>query len=184
MFLCLAFGVQAHERWYDLVIALATVGATLVSVIAVFVAAKSASAAKASADIAAKVLHRSAVRELVAKCHELIAEELRIQSLVIDLRSEYSAPSVLDASSGGEGENIRNDAFEKDLADVAEHTKEARSLIEDTSKLLSAADNDLDLMQGRIEASSAELPTIRESMLRQLESCRSQNKPYLNKNAT
>lgn len=165
----------------DLVTAVATIAATLVSVLAVFVAARSASAAKASADVAAKVLHRSAVRELVAECHELIAEELRIQSLAIDLQNEYTSLFIFGGSSGGSREKMHKGLLEKDLIAASEHTKEAKSLIDSQTKLLTAADNDLDLMQGRIEAERAKLQTIREAMSRQLENTRSQNQLYREK---
>ncbi len=158
----------------DWITALATVSATVVSIASAFIAAKSASASQASAEVAAKVLHRSAVRELVAECHELIAEELRIQSLIIELRSEYTSLGVATGSSGGSREKTRKDLLEKDLATAAEKTTEAKSLIEYQAKLFVAADNDLDLMQGRIEAARAELQTIREAMSRQLENLRTQ----------
>lgn len=165
----------------DWVTAIATIGATVVSVAAAFIAAKSASASQSSAEVAAKVLHRSAMRELVAECHELIAEELRIRSLVTELRSEYTSLSIFTGSHGGSREKMHKDLLEKALAATAEKTKEAKSLVEDQARLIAAADHDLNLMQGRIEASKADLQTIREAMSRQLENVRGQIQHYREK---
>lgn len=168
----------------DWVTAIATIGATLVSIVAAFMAAKSASASQASARVAEKVLHRSAMRELVAECYELIAEELRIQSLVIELRSEYTSLFVSSGSLGSSREKMHKDCLERDLVAAAKKTEEAKSLVEDQAKLIAAADYDLDLMQGRIEAARADLQTIREAMSRQLEYVRGQNQFYREKAAT
>lgn len=158
----------------DWLTAIATVGATVVSIAAAFIASKSASASQASAEVAAKVLHRSAVRELVTECHELIAEELRIQSLVVELRSEYGSLGVFTGTHGGSREKMYKDGLDKDSANAAEKAKEARALVEDQTKLITAADHDLDLMKGKIEAARADLQTIREAMVRQLENLRAQ----------
>jgi hypothetical protein len=163
--------MSAESDWVS---ALATAGATVVSIVAAFIAAKSASASQLSAKIAAKVLQRSAMRELVAECHELIAEELRIQSLVIELKSEYSSNFIANGSFGSSRQKVLEDSLEKDLAAAIEQTKEAKSLLKDQASLIAAAGDDLDLMQGRIEAARANLQTIREAMTRQLESLRSQ----------
>lgn len=159
----------------DWITAIATLGATVASIAAAFTAAKSASASKASADVAAKVLHRSAMRELIAECHELIAEEMRIQSLVIELGSEYRSLAVFTNNVGGSRDKILNAALEKDRATATEKTKEARALVDRQGNLALASDHDLDHMQGRIEAAKAELQTIREAMSRQLENLRGQN---------
>lgn len=168
----------------DWVTAIATVGATVVSVAAAFIAAKSASASKSSADVAAKVLHRNAVQELVTECHELIAEEFRIQSLVIDLRSEYGSLAGFTGTCGGSREKMHKDGLDKDIANAAEKTKEARMLIEDPAKLITAADHDLNLSKGKIEAARAELKTIREAMARQLENVRAQIQHFREKAAS
>jgi len=159
----------------DWITAIATLGATVASIAAAFIAAKSASASKASANVAAKVLHRSAMRELIAKCHELIAEEMRIQSLIIELGSEYRSLAVFTNNLGGSRDKIHNAELEKDRATATEKAKEARALVERQGELAIAADHDLDHMQGRIEAAKAELQTIREAMSRQLENLRGQN---------
>lgn len=165
----------------DWVTALATVGATVISIASVYVAAKSASASQASAEVAARVLHRSAVRELVSGCYELIAEELRIRSLVTELRSEYSSLGVVTGSSGGSREKMYKDLLQKDLATAEEKIKEAKSLVEDQAKLFAASDNDIDLMQGRIQAANVDLKTIREAMSRQLDNLRTQVQNLLGK---
>ena len=136
-----------------------------------------------SAEVAAKVLHRSAMRELVAECHELIAEELRIKSLVIELQSEYNSLSVFTGSLGGSRGKMYNGLLEKDLATADEKTKEAKLLVEDP-KLITTAGNDLDRMQGRIGAGRLELQTIREGMLRNLENVRGENQHYREKVST
>ena len=162
----------------DWITAVATIGATVTSVVAVFIAAKAASAANKSADFAAKTLHRSAVRELVSECHELIEEELRIKSLVIDLTSELTTLSVFSGSYQNSGIEMLKGQFDKDIANVAEETSEAKALVITPEKLVSASDNDLDMWQAKIEASRASLRTIRESMVRELERLHGQNQQY------
>ncbi len=164
--------MNAVSEWVTLI---ATAGATVVSVVATFIAAKSASASQASAGVAAKVLHRSAMRELVAECHELIAEELRIQSLVIELQREYTSASIYNGTLGGSREKLLRDSLEKDLAAAAEQTKEAKSLVKDQTQLFAVPGDDLDLVLGRIESVRANLQTIREAMSRQLENVIGQN---------
>ena len=158
----------------DWVTAISTIGSTFVSILAAFIAAKSASASLASAEIAAKVLHRSAVRELITECHELIAEELRIQSLAIELRCEYSALAVFTGTCGGSRETIYKDALNNDIINAVEKTKEARALVDDQAKLITASDHGLDFMKGKVESAIAELKTVREAMDRQLDNLRSQ----------
>jgi hypothetical protein len=162
----------------EVVTAVATISATLVSVAAVFVAVKSASAAKTSADVAVKALHRSAVRELVTKCNELIAEESRIQSLVNDLRLEYSVYFSFNGSSNGSRKIMYMDSLEKNLVDASSHTEEAKTLINCQAKLFASSDDDLDLRQGKIEGAKVNLDVIRESISRQLEHTRCQNQLY------
>jgi len=167
----------------DWVTAISTAGATVVSIIAVFIASKSASASQASSEVAAKVLHRSAVRELVTECHELIAEELRIQSLVIELKSEYGSLGVFTGTHGASREAMYKHGLDKDCANAAEKSKESRTIVKDQKKLITATDHDIDLMKGKIEVDRGELQTIREAMIRQLENIRTQNKHFRDRGA-
>jgi hypothetical protein len=163
---------------YDLVTIVTNVAILGFGVATAISAAKSASASKDSAEVAAKVLHRSAVRDLVAACHGVIAEELRIQSLVTELKSEYSSLGVFTGSTGGSRQVLFEKQLDRDLSDAADQTKEAKSLLEDPTGLVTATDNDLDLKRVKIEASRVKLQTIREAMARQVESVRSQNQQY------
>lgn len=159
----------------DWITVAATVGATITSIVAAVVAARSASAADRSADAAAKTLHRSAVRELVSECHELIEEELRIQSLVMDLRTQLNTLSIFSGSYGNSGIEMLKSQLDKDLETAAEGTRDAKGLVKSPEKLVSASDNDLDLWQAKVEAARAKLRTVRESMARELERTSIQN---------
>ncbi len=159
----------------DWVTAIATVGATVTSVIAAIIAARSANAADKSADLAAKTIHRSAMRELVSGAHELIEEELRIKSLLIDLTSELTTSSVFSGSYQNSGIELLRKQFEKDAIHAAEKTSDAKALVSTSEKLIDASPNDIDLRLAKIEAYRSDLRTIRESMLRELERIRSQN---------
>src|SRR4051812_6023810 len=88
----------------DVVSAIAAAVAAIVSILALVVAGRSAAAAKSSADSAAATLRRSAIRELVGLCHEVLAENLRIIDLGGSLKAEYKTLFALSGSSGGSRE--------------------------------------------------------------------------------
>jgi len=159
----------------DWITAAATVGAAITSIVAAVAAVKSASAADRSAEAAAKTLHRSAVRELVSECHELIEEDLRIQSLVKDLSMELMTLSRNSGSYGNSGIEELKKQLATDLETATEGTRDAKRLVESPEELVSASANDLDLWQAKIEASRAKLRTIRESKTRELEKISIQN---------
>lgn len=158
----------------DVVSAVAACGAVIVSVIAVIIAARSAKAAMNSADVASRVLHRSAVRELVVECYKVIEEELLIQSLLIELQTDFNSLYVGNGSFGSSRHRLMQDSLERDCSRAADLAKDARLVVDDQSKLMASADDDLDLMLGRIEAARTELKTIRESMSRQIDNIRAQ----------
>ena len=155
---------------------LITAIATLVAAVA---AARSASAAQKSAEVAAKILHRSAVRELISACHELLAEELRVQSLGADLRNELQAHFVFSETTGGSVEQELKGKLKADLEVASEHSKEGRKLANDPGGLITASDNDLDQKNARIEAARMVVQNIREKMARDLENIRTKNAAYL-----
>lgn len=159
----------------DWVTAIATIGATIVSVIAAFIAGKSASAAKSSADIATKALQRGAMKELLEECHSVIAEKQRIGSLIIDLRSEYKDGAVFAGQVGGSREKVLQANLDKDLENVSKQAKEAESLLIDQDSLIRSSTDDIDLRLGKIKADKVGLQTIRESMERDLDNVRKQN---------
>lgn len=142
----------------DWIIAIATTTAAIVSIVATITARKSASASQDSAKVAEKILRRSVIRELIAECILLIAEESRIQSLVTDLRFK----------SIGLYQGDPEELYKKDLIDTENKTKVAKSIIEKQEELLTASESDLDLKLTLIQRERAELQTIRENMLRSL----------------
>lgn len=154
---------------------LITMIATLVAAVA---AARSASAAQKSAEVAAKILHRSAVRELISACHELLAEELRVQSLGADLRTELQTLFGFSKTTGGSAEQELKDKLKADLEIASENSKEARKLANDPGGLITASDNDLDQKKARIEAARIVVQNIREKMARDLENIRTKNAAY------
>lgn len=165
----------------DWISAISTSGATLVSVIATVIAAKAADASRSSAEIAEKVLHRSALRDLITESNALIGEVLFIESLSIDLKSEYSYLATRAGAIGSSRNQVHATAIDKDVSKAKELSREAHIIIADQAKLISASGYDIDLMKGRIESGKIELISIRESMHRQLESIRLQNQKYRDK---
>lgn len=159
----------------DWITAAATVGGTVVGLILAVIAIRSAFSPDRSAEATLKTLHRSAVRELVSKCHELIEEELRIQLLVTDLRMELMTLSVFSGSYGNSGIEMLKKQLDRDLETATEGTRDAKRLVKSPQELVSASANDLDLWQAKIEASRAKLRTSRESITRELERISIQN---------
>lgn len=158
----------------DVVSAIAAIASAAVSIIAVYIAARSAKAAELSADSAAKVLHRSAVRELLVQCNEAVAEEERISSLVIDLRSSISSLTISYGQHGGSREKLQKDKLEQDLAAATDLTSEARKIVGSPSALLSSTSEDLDRTQHAVAIAKLQLAVIRESMERHLQDTRVQ----------
>ena|SRR5438552_11946828 len=83
----------------ELVIAIATVAATPVSVVAAVAAGRSAADSEKS-EAGSAALRRKAIRELVGLHHDVMAEDLRIIDLGATLDSEYTALFVLSGASG------------------------------------------------------------------------------------
>lgn len=162
----------------EVVTAVAAVGATIVSILAVVVATRSASAAEKSADVAKIALHRGAIRDLIAACHELIAEELRVQSLANELRSGYTTLAVFTGGVGGSVEKELKGKLEVNVKLAAEKCMEARSLVVEPKRLIKASDDDLDQMHARIESGHIEIRNIREAMTRDLEDIGRQNQAH------
>jgi len=163
----------------DWITAAATVGATITSIIAAVAAFKSASAANRSAEAAAKTLHRSAVRELVSECLELIEEDLRIQLLVKDLSVELMTLSRNSGSYGNSGIEELKNQLDTALETAREGSRDAKRLVESPEDLVSASANDLDLWQAKIKASKVKLRTVLESKTRELQKISIQNQQFL-----
>ena len=159
----------------EIVTVVATIGSVIVAIVSVLIALRSAKAAEHSAVVAAKVLHRSAVRDLVAESNVVIAEELRIQSLVIDLRSQYKSVFVGNGQASGSRKSTVIDQLDKDLVATSALANQAKAIVGGEAHLLGSSENDLDLMQGRIQADRWKLQTVRESMLRHLEQVRTES---------
>ena len=147
----------------------------IVTVIATVAAARSASAAQKSAEMAAKILHRSAVRELISACHELLAEELRVQSLGADLKMEYLENAIRRKMMDSSAAKELMEKLQHDLEVASENSKEARKLANDPVGLITASDNDLDQKNARIQAARIVVQNIREKLARGLENTRAQN---------
>lgn len=162
----------------EIVIAVATVGATVVSIFAVIIASKAASAADKSADAALKTLHRSAVRDLVGTCHELVGEDLRIQSLAQELKSEQTALAVFTGNLHGSAYEQMKAKLQSRVEESSNRTTEARALAADHKKLFAASDGDLDQTQARLESSRIVVRNIREDLARELASIGEQNQVY------
>jgi hypothetical protein len=160
--------MNMETEWMNAISEITAIGGVFVSIIAVFIAAKSASASNKSAEIAEKILRRSGMRELMTGCHSLIAEELRIQSLVIELNSEYSTLATFQGALGGSREKIVKDGLDKDLLMASEGVNDAKRLVKDQQQLILASDFDIDRMLIDVETKKTELQTIREAMERQL----------------
>lgn len=148
--------------------AFAAIVSAFVSILALLIAKQSTGAAKASADIASKVLQRSIVTELLVGCRELVAEELSIQSIVVDLKSAINSHFVANGSYSGTRKDLITNALDKDLVSIASHTQEAKKILTKSAELFAASEADIDLIYCQIEAGRAQLRVIKESMLRRL----------------
>jgi hypothetical protein len=140
----------------------------VVSVVAVLIAFRSSSAARASAETAATALQRAAIRELMVTCREAVFERRRIDSLAPELRSAQTAMFVLAGVHGGSAHTNTSAKLDSELADAQRHAVEAETLAADASSLLAASGPDIDQRSTRIGLALTELRTIRESIERRL----------------
>ncbi len=162
----------------EIISAGAAVVAALVSIIAVSAAFRSASASEKSAEAAAKTLHRAAVRELITLCYEVIAEDLRIHSIWVSMRSEITDLGVFSGTSGGSAETNLRRTVDDYLASTVELVKEAHSIGDDHSRLYAASDTDLDKKSARLGAVRVKVRAIREAIERQLIEAQTMNQAY------
>ena len=160
---------------------IAAVVSAVVGIGAAMIAARSAAAAEKNAKLAGESAQRTAVTDLLGHCREILLENERVQSLCIDLRSEYISLFVFGGSPQGSRESTVNAALDKDSGRAVELSSEARAMASDPAKLNSASRVDLDQMSQRIGMAGVELRGIRESMERQLTETRAQNKMYQEK---
>jgi hypothetical protein len=165
----------------ELIAEFSPIAGVIISIIAAFIAAKSASASKSSSQVAEKILHRSVMRELITSCQYLIAEELRIKTLVTDLKSEYITLATFGGALGGSRQNIFIDRLDEYHLEASEGTKDAKRLIKDQQQLNFTSDNDMDRIQVDIETKKTELQIIREAIERELVSIRQKTQLYREK---
>ena len=136
---------------------------------------RSASAAEKSADASVKALHRAAVRELVALCHEVLLDESRIHSLANDLAPELTALFNLSSTFGGSAHTSATQHLEKDVNRAAERAAEARRTSERWELLYEKSTIEVNQTVARVIVARDELRVIRESMERHLNYVRGQN---------
>ena len=141
-------------------------GALIVSILAAIIAARSARASEKSADVAVRALHRGAVRELIAACHGVLEENLRIQSRADELRPLYRTLAIFSGAVGGSVEQELTSRLDGDVTLAADRCKEAGSVLAAPTRLVEASDDDLDNTQVRIESTRLELQNIRERLQR------------------
>jgi hypothetical protein len=159
----------------EYITAWATVGATVVSIVAAVIAGRSAGASERSAVAAERALRRGAVRELVSACHEVVAEDLRLHSLVVDILSEYTAAGVFAGQSGGSVETKLKASVEAMKAKSVELSAEAQKLSADPAPLFDAPDHEVDQIHGRVERARVGVRGLREKLERDLANIRQEN---------
>ncbi len=148
----------------DGVSAVAATVAAIVSIVAVAAAFRSASAAEQSAAAASSALHRSAIRELILLCHEVLAEDLRLHSIALSMRSEIADLSVYAGMAGGSAQVGLETSVNNYLAAASDLVKEAQAISDDHSKIQQASAQDLDQVAIRVSSSLFKIRSIRESV--------------------
>jgi hypothetical protein len=158
-----------------------SIGGVIVSIIAAWSANKSASASKSSAEVAQKIYNRSVIRELITCCQSLIVEDLLIQSLVADLKIEFTSLATFSGALGGSRQTTYIERFNENLKKSSNYVKDAKHYTKELQKLILASESDIDRIQGEIEFKKTELQAIRESMERTLNSVHMQTLQYREK---
>jgi hypothetical protein len=152
----------------DAVSTITSVASALISVVAVVIAARSAASAGRSADAATSTLRRTAIRELVGLCNEIVEENLRMFDIATTLNSEYTALFALSGASGSSRETMLKTTLADEQRAADELSKEAVKLADDLDKLHNASNDDIDKMTTRLTKMRSRLRSIRESVERQL----------------
>jgi hypothetical protein len=149
--------------------------------IALRIAKKSAAAAQSSANIAKQVLHRSALRDLVNSCGEVLSEEQRIRSIADDLRGANADLFLFSGSIGGDRDRVYCYQINDSLARASDLAAEAATLHLDSTQLTNSSDDDLDSMFFRVEKARIAIRSIREKLSGDLDGVRAQNQLFREK---
>ena len=173
--------MSAESDW---LLAMASGVAILISISAAFITIRTTPGSQLSVEVLEEALHRSAMYKLIAECHALIIEELQIRLLALELHSEYASLNALSGLMGSSRGKLQQNLIENSLNTASEQTTEAKLLLKDQAKLITAVDKyELDLMQARIESAKENLQAVREAMSHQLGKVRCQNQLYREKGA-
>lgn len=135
---------------------------------------KSASSANKSVELAAHVLRRAEIRDLVISCHEAVEEGLKIKFLSTDLIGEYATLFSLHNSLSSSRSELYKNSVESEALKAEELIAQAQQLLKDHLKLTATSDSDLENKLVEIESVLVKLRTTRESMLRSFEQVRGQ----------
>lgn len=136
---------------------------------------RSAVAAQEAARHAEKVERRGALRDLIVTTHRVVAESLRVGSLVEELKAEYGL-ATSSGQLGGSREKFFTRRAESKLKEVASLQEEAQKLIQERAQLLNFSDEDLTQALSKFDGYLIHVRRVRNTVEREVTSVASDNR--------
>jgi len=137
---------------------------------------RSAVAAQEAARHAEKVERRSALRDLIVTAHRVVAESLRVGSLIEELKAEYGTLATSSGQLGGSREKFFIRRAESKLKEVAPSQEEAQKLIQERAQLRNFSDEDLTQALSKFDGYLIQVRRVRNTIEREVVSVASDNR--------
>jgi type II secretory pathway pseudopilin PulG len=153
----------------------------LVALASVWISAQSAAAAKQSADAATRTFRRSAIRDLLGSCQEIIDNERAIHSLADRAASARHDLSRFNGAVGGDRTKIFIDAIEKFREDASKLANKAKRISRDSTTLHNTSDQEVDVSFFELEKTRGEICAIRSELERDLAGILAENHQHRDK---
>src|SRR5262245_16361464 len=152
---------------------------TLISAIAGLVAAagglwaaraahRSAISAQEAARHAEQVDRRGLLRDLITAAHRVIAESIRVASLIEELKIEYRTLPMFSGQSGGSREKLLIHQAESKQKEVFPMKEEAQKLIEERAYLLNASEDDFMQALNKFDGYLVQTLQVKDSLEREV----------------
>lgn len=137
---------------------------------------RSAVAAQEAARHAEKVERRGALRDLIVTAHRVVAESLRVGSLIEELKTEYGTLATSSGQSGGSREKFFTRRAESKQKEVAPLQEEAQKLIQERAQLLDFSEEDLTQALSKFDGYLIQVRQVRNTLEREVASVASDNR--------
>ena len=139
---------------------------------------QSAVTAQEAARHAESVERRAVLRDLVATAHSVIAESMRINALVEEVKIEIRTLARYTGNVGGSSEKLVIEEAETKHSEILPLHDEAQKLIEGRSLLTDASEEDLTQALSKFDGYLIRVRRVKDDLEREVASLASQNRVH------